>query len=145
MGLQTKAFASFLHSLCNKELQPQHFFTDKDFAQISATKEYIEKAIKEKIKSCKKIKQTQYQPNDAIEEFSFIDPDFKPDLTRTNPEYYIIYNPELANTNNLIEIDEVFDLEMRQICREKVTAIRYIADHLEQELLATNLNYISWV
>ncbi|KAF0524678.1 ATP-dependent DNA helicase pif1 [Gigaspora margarita] len=39
MWLRTKALTSFLSSLCNKGLQPQHFFIDKDFAQINASKE----------------------------------------------------------------------------------------------------------
>ncbi|CAG8846371.1 34191_t:CDS:2, partial [Gigaspora margarita] len=108
-GLRTKALTSFLSSLCNKGLQLQHFFTDKDFAQINATKEvwpninvqlclwHVEKAIKEKIKSSKKIKQTQYQPSEAVKEFSFINPTFKPNLNQTNPEYYIICPIELQD------------------------------------------------
>ncbi|CAG8449799.1 23330_t:CDS:2 [Gigaspora rosea] len=84
-GLRTKALTSFLSSLCNKGLQPWHFYTDKDFAQINAAKEiwpniniqlclwYVEKAIKEKIKSSKKIKQTQYLPSEAVKEFKLRD------------------------------------------------------------------------
>ncbi|CAG8631837.1 27086_t:CDS:2 [Gigaspora margarita] len=39
IGLRTKALTGFLSSLCNKRLQLRHFFIDKDFAQINASKE----------------------------------------------------------------------------------------------------------
>ncbi|KAF0543587.1 ATP-dependent DNA helicase pif1 [Gigaspora margarita] len=38
-GLRTKALTGFLSLLCNKGLQLQHFYTDKNFAQINAAKE----------------------------------------------------------------------------------------------------------
>ncbi|CAG8670345.1 4798_t:CDS:2, partial [Ambispora gerdemannii] len=47
---------------------------------------HIEKAIKEKLKSHKRIHRNQYQPDEAVTEFDFIDPTFKPDLERIEPE-----------------------------------------------------------
>ncbi|CAG8709608.1 4194_t:CDS:1 [Dentiscutata erythropus] len=46
--------------------------------------------------------------------------------------------------NNLVEIDEneAFDLEMIQACKQKVEAIRRMADHLEQKLAANNFNHV---
>lgn len=108
-GLRTKALSDFFHSLRDKGLQPQYFYTDKDFAEINATKEawpntsvqlcqwHMEKAIKEKLKSHKRIRHTQYQSNEAADEFDFIDLSFKPDLKRSEPEYYIVCPPDLQN------------------------------------------------
>ncbi|CAG8552189.1 12724_t:CDS:2 [Ambispora gerdemannii] len=102
IGLRTKALASFLRSLHNKGLEPQYFFTDKDSAEINATKKvwssinvqlclwHVERAIKEKLKSCKRIQRTQYQPEEAVAEFSFIDLTFVLDLKCSESEYYIV-------------------------------------------------------
>ncbi|CAG8543073.1 4894_t:CDS:2 [Ambispora gerdemannii] len=49
----------------------------------------IEEQTGEKLKSRKRIYRNQYQPNDAVVEFDFIDPAFKPDLERSEPEYYM--------------------------------------------------------
>ncbi|CAG8583151.1 4753_t:CDS:2 [Ambispora gerdemannii] len=55
------------------------------------------KAIKEKLKSRKRIHRNQYQSDEAVTEFDFIDPTFKPDLERIKPEYYIICSPNLRD------------------------------------------------
>ncbi|CAG8734922.1 24791_t:CDS:2, partial [Gigaspora rosea] len=43
------------------------------------------------------------------------------------------------------ENDKVFDLEMTQICRQKVEAVRRMADHLKHELAANNFNHVIYV
>ncbi|CAG8612935.1 6259_t:CDS:2 [Cetraspora pellucida] len=48
------------------------------------------KAIREKLKSNKRIYRSQYQPDNVIVEFDFIDSAFKPDLKHIEPEYYAI-------------------------------------------------------
>ncbi|CAG8685479.1 8365_t:CDS:2, partial [Ambispora gerdemannii] len=78
MWLRTTALAGFLRSLCDKRLQSQYFYTDKDFAEINVEKE-------EKLKSRKRIHRNQYQSDEAVTEFDFIDPTFKPDLERIEP------------------------------------------------------------
>ncbi|CAG8823141.1 16753_t:CDS:1, partial [Cetraspora pellucida] len=53
--------------------------------------------------------------------------------------------PGPRSGDNLVKMDEndeVFDLKIRQSCKQKVEAIRHIADHLEQELAANNFNHI---
>ncbi|CAG8688085.1 5568_t:CDS:2, partial [Scutellospora calospora] len=72
----------------------------KDFAEINAAKEvwpqsdiqlcqwHIDQAINKKLKSKKRIQYTQYQPEEAAAEFSFINPKFKPELNRSDPDYY---------------------------------------------------------
>ncbi|CAG8610410.1 222_t:CDS:2, partial [Racocetra fulgida] len=50
--------------------------------------------------------------------------------------------------NNLVEVDEndeAFDSEICHIYKQKVAAIRCIANHLEQELTANNFNHITQV
>ncbi|CAG8644022.1 19648_t:CDS:2, partial [Gigaspora rosea] len=183
MGLRTKSLTGFLRSLCNKGLQPLNFFTDKDFAQINATKEvwpninvqlclwHIEKAIKEKIRSYKKIKQTQYRPSEERDWSRLaatpIDNNdhtrYFIDSAQVNTQKSIISIASHESGNNLIEMDkedealgpgsgntlakmdeneEVSDLEMTQICRQKVEAVRRMADHLEHELAANNFNHV---
>ncbi|CAG8830961.1 10136_t:CDS:1, partial [Gigaspora margarita] len=47
--------------------------------------------------------------------------------------------------NNLVEMgenDKVFDPEMYQTCKQKVEAIKHMADYLEQKLAANNFNHI---
>jgi transposase-like protein len=67
MEPRTKALAGFFRSLCDKGLRPQYFYTDKDFAEINAAKEvwpnadiqlcqwHLERAIRQKLKSRKRI------------------------------------------------------------------------------------------
>ncbi|CAG8771363.1 366_t:CDS:2, partial [Racocetra fulgida] len=100
-GLRTKALTDFFYTFRNKGLNPSYFYTDKDFAEITAAKNiwlltniqlclwHIEKAFKEKLISCKKIMYTNYKYEEVIKEFTFIDPSFIPDLQRTDNEYYI--------------------------------------------------------
>src|SRR5688572_21463892 len=38
-GTHTEALSGFFHSICNKGLLPQYFYTDKDFAEMNAAKE----------------------------------------------------------------------------------------------------------
>ncbi|KAF0517617.1 hypothetical protein F8M41_016883 [Gigaspora margarita] len=50
--------------------------------------------------------------------------------------------------NNSVEMgenDEVFDPEMHQTYEQKVEAVKRMADHLEQELVANNFNHITRV
>ncbi|CAG8792537.1 16133_t:CDS:2, partial [Cetraspora pellucida] len=111
--LYTKALVGFFHSLFNKRLWPQYFFTNKNFTEINAAKE----AINEKLKSHNKIKHTQYQPDNVIAEFDFIDPSFKSDLSHFESDYYI--------NSGLTQIDEddcLLDSDMHQICKQKVAA-----------------------
>ncbi|KAF0544535.1 hypothetical protein F8M41_002684 [Gigaspora margarita] len=49
------------------------------------------------------------------------------------------------NSVEMSENDEVFDPEMRQTYKQKVKAVKRMADHLEQELAANNFNYITRV
>ncbi|CAG8471334.1 8661_t:CDS:2 [Scutellospora calospora] len=101
-GLRTEALTSFFQSLCSKGLNPIYFYTNKDFTEITAAKNlclwHIEKAIKEKFKSRKKIECINYNYEEVIKEFSFIDPLFIPDLQRMDNEYYKVCSPDLCET-----------------------------------------------
>ncbi|CAG8445736.1 7597_t:CDS:2 [Cetraspora pellucida] len=97
-GLRTEALTGFFQSLCNKGLNPICFYTDKDFAEITAAKNHIEKAIKEKLKSHKKIERINYNYEEVVKEFSFVDPLFIPDLQRMDNEYYSVCPPDLHET-----------------------------------------------
>ncbi|CAG8788984.1 1740_t:CDS:1, partial [Dentiscutata erythropus] len=50
--------------------------------------------------------------------------------------------------DNVVKIgknEEVFDPEICQSCKQKVEAIRHIADYLKQELAANNFNHIIYI
>ena len=105
--LRTVALVGFFRAVCDRGLHPHYFYTDKDFAEINAAKEiwpeadiqlcqwHVERAIKEKLRSRKKIQRTQYLPLEAAMEFDFIDINFTPDLGRAESEYYQICPPNL--------------------------------------------------
>ncbi|CAG8816742.1 39312_t:CDS:2, partial [Gigaspora margarita] len=107
--LRTNALADFFNSIQSHGLNLSYFYTDKDFAEINAAKEawpqadiqlyqwHIERAITEKLKSKKRIQYIQYQPEEAIAKFSFINSNFKPDLKCSEPEYYQVCPLNLRN------------------------------------------------
>ncbi|CAG8698245.1 19624_t:CDS:1, partial [Dentiscutata erythropus] len=49
--------------------------------------------------------------------------------------------PGPRSGNNLDE-NEALDPEMIQVCKQKIEAVRHIADHFEQELAANNFNHV---
>ncbi|CAG8739976.1 14067_t:CDS:2, partial [Racocetra fulgida] len=95
-GLRTEALTGFFLTLRNKGLNPTFFYSDKDFAEITAAKNvwplidiqlclwHLEKAIKNKLKSRKKIERINYNYEEVIKEFTFVDSSFIPDLQHTD-------------------------------------------------------------
>ena len=87
----TEALTGFFCSIRDQGLHPQYFYTDKDFAQMNAAKEvwpeagiqlcqwHVERAVKRKLASRKRIKCSKYQVDEAVTEFDFIDPTFIPE------------------------------------------------------------------
>ncbi|CAG8776830.1 20457_t:CDS:2, partial [Gigaspora rosea] len=60
---------------------------------------HIDKAIKEKLKSRKKIERLNYNYEEVVkEEFTFVNSSFIPDLQRTDSECYIVCPPALCGT-----------------------------------------------
>ncbi|CAG8762950.1 11726_t:CDS:1, partial [Dentiscutata erythropus] len=49
--------------------------------------------------------------------------------------------PDSRSGNNLNE-NEALDSEIIQVCKQKIEAVRHIADHFEQELAANNFNHV---
>ncbi|CAG8851085.1 21460_t:CDS:2, partial [Gigaspora margarita] len=101
---RTYALSTFFYLVRNQGLFPTYFFTDKDFSEINAAREvwpkadvqlclwHIERALKQKLISNKKIQRIQYRPNNAAIEFNFIDPNFKPSLENDAKNYEIPIN-----------------------------------------------------
>ncbi|CAG8684631.1 16579_t:CDS:2, partial [Rhizophagus irregularis] len=79
---------------CGNGIQPEFFISDKDFAQISAARFvwknikvqlclwHIKKAVEARLSSNKKPIQINYNGEAAHKLFSFIDPSFRPNLTK---------------------------------------------------------------
>ena len=92
-GVRTEVIIDFLAQLKIRELEPDFLITDKDFAQISAScfvwknvkiqlcLWHIKKAELAKLSSSKN-SQVNYNGLVAQQKFSFIDPSFKPTLTK---------------------------------------------------------------
>ena len=93
-GIRTGILIDFFIQLKNCGLEPEFFLTDKDFAQISAAcfvwKEikvqlclwHIKKAVEARLSNNKKPQQINYNGVAAQQQFSFINPLFKPILTK---------------------------------------------------------------
>ena len=93
-GVRTGIIIDFLLQLKTLGLEPEFFITDKDFAQISAARFiwknvkiqlclwHVKKAIEARLGSNKKPQQINYNGDAAHQLFSFIDPLFRPSLTK---------------------------------------------------------------
>ena len=92
--VRTGILIDFLIQLKIRGLEPDFFITDKDFAQISAARFvwnnikiqlclwHIKKAVEARMTSNKKPQQVNYNGIVAQRQFSFIDPSFRPSLTK---------------------------------------------------------------
>ncbi len=93
-GTRTGIIIDFLLQLKIRGLQPEFFLSDKDFAQISAARFvwksikvqlclwHIKKAVEARLSNNKTPQQINYNGVVAQQQFSFIDPSFKPVLTK---------------------------------------------------------------
>jgi len=89
-GARTTIITKFLNEFKEREISPQFFLTDKDFAQISAGQAvwpnakvqlchwHLRRAIESKLKDTKLPKRDNYEPITANHKFSFIDINFNP-------------------------------------------------------------------
>ncbi|CAG8715364.1 13128_t:CDS:2, partial [Racocetra fulgida] len=74
--LQTEALEGFFRTLYNKGLHPIYFYTDKDFMEINTAKNV-------------------WPFKEVLNEFSFVDSSFKPDLQHEDKEYYVVCSSNL--------------------------------------------------
>jgi hypothetical protein len=93
-GVQTGIIIDFLLQLKTCGLQPEFFLSDKDFSQISAARFvwknikvqlclwHIKKAVEARLSNNKIPQQINYNSIVAQQQFSFIDPSFKPVITK---------------------------------------------------------------
>ena len=93
-GVRTGVIIDFLLQLKTLGLEPEFFITDKDFAQISAARFvwnnikvqlclwHIKKAVEARLSNNKIPQQVNYNGIAAQQQFSFIDPLFRPSLTK---------------------------------------------------------------
>ncbi|RHZ59378.1 hypothetical protein Glove_364g89 [Diversispora epigaea] len=93
-GIRTGTLIDFFEQLKNRGLEPEFFVTDKDFAQISAAQFvwknikiqlclwHIKKAVEARLANNKKLQQINYNGVAAQQLFSFINPLFRPTLSK---------------------------------------------------------------
>ncbi|CAG8514261.1 20999_t:CDS:2, partial [Gigaspora rosea] len=113
---------------------------------------HIEHAMMEKLRSHKRLQYTKYQFEEATTEFNFINPNFKPDLTLTEPEYYIsdymLLTPDFssqAQSSTAFSANgdsEMVDSEIYQQYESKVAELEHLTSHLREEPSNNNIRHI---